>query len=221
MKNSRNDPFDLNLCIRGLGSLVTSLHSDIYEYAYYLTFKRSMKMYASEFYGPWEVYISDMDFFLTTGDDYVCNCYASIKRLVIYKTELVIRFGIDEQSDFANEVIILESRRYKPYYLRYKYSKSYKKLMLYYERLLVESIKCLYTYACVLTAQSYKIPLVLKKQFESTEPTCYRLLNSDDNNVIMLQGLIVDLKKILTDLRRITAEKLLKPIARRRVKVNS
>ena len=50
MKNSRNDPFDLNLCIRGLGSLVTSLHSDIYEYAYHLTFKRSMKMYASEFY---------------------------------------------------------------------------------------------------------------------------------------------------------------------------
>lgn len=216
MKNSRNDPFDLNICIRGLGNLATDLHSDIYEYAYYLTFKRSMKMYAKEFNDSTDAPIEDLEYFLTTGDLYVTNCYQSMEKLIAYKLELMNRFGIDEVEDLLDESIVLESMRYKPYYLISKRSKSYKKLLLYYERLLVESIKCLYTYTCVLTAQNYKIPRVLKKQFDLPEPDCYRLLNSDDNNVYLLTALIVNLKIVLVDLRRIKAEKLLKTISNRR-----
>ncbi len=216
MKNSRNDIFDLNLCIRGLGNLVTDLHSDIYEYAYILTFRRSMKIYAKEFYDPDDAPMNDLEYFLTTGDLYVTNCYWSIIKLIDYKLELTKRFGIDETDDLLNDAIILESERYKPYCLISKRSKSYKKLVLYYERLLVESIKSLYTYACVLTAQSYKIPRVLTKQFELAEPDCYRLLNSDDNNVLLLNALIVDLKIVLLDLKRIKAEMLFKTILNKR-----
>lgn len=219
MKNSRNDLFKLNLCIRGLGNLVTDLHSDIYEYAYILTFRRSMKIYAKEFYDPDDAPMNDLEYFSKTGDLYVTNCYRSIMKLIDYKLELTKRFGIDETEDLLNGAIILESERYKPYCLISKRSKSYKKLVLYYERLLVESIKSLYTYACVLTAQSYKIPRVLTKQFELPEPDCYRLLNSDDNNVLLLNALIVDLKIVLLDLRRIKAEMLFKNILNKRSQV--
>lgn len=219
MRNSRIDPFDLNLCIRGLGDLVTDLHSDIYEYAYILTFKRSMKMYAKEFNDSADAPIDDLEYFLTTGDLYVVNCYQAMQKLIDYKFELMRRFGIDEVDDLLDDAILLESKRYKPYCLISKRSKSYKKLILYYERLLVETIKCLYTYTCVLTAQSYKIPRVLTKQFDLPEPDCYRLLNSDDNNVVLLNELIVDLKIVLVDLRRINAEKLLKTLSNRRKRV--
>lgn len=218
MKNSRNDPFDLNLCMRGLGNRLTTLHSDVYEYAYHLTFKRSMKMYASEFNDPDEAPVHQLGFFETTGDVCVTNCYQALKSLINCKLELINRFGIIEEDDLNDERLCLESERYKPYSLRSKHSKSYKRLKLYYERLLVETIKYLSAYVCVLTAQSYKVPRVLTKQMQLPEPECYRLLNTDDNNVVLLQELIITLKKILMDFRRITAEHLLKTIARRRPK---
>ena len=219
MKNSVKDPFDLNLCMRGFGNRLTTLHSDVYEYCYYLTFKRSMKMYASEFNDPDDAPVHQLGFFETTGDVYVTNCYQALESLINCKLELINRFGIIEEDDLDDERLRLESDRYKPYFLRSKRSKSYKRLKLYYERLLVETIKCLSTYVCVLTAQSYKVPRVLKKQMLLPEPECYRLLNPDDNNVILLQELIVVLKNILLDFRRISAEHLLKTISRRRPKV--
>ncbi len=218
MKNSTKDPFDLNLCMRGFGNRLTTVHSDVYEYCYYLTFKRSMKMYASEFNDPDDAPVHDLGFFETTGDAYVTNCFQALKSLINCKLELINRFGIIEEDDLDDERLRLESDRYKPYFLRSKRSKSYKRLKLYYERLLVETIKCLSTYVCVLTAKSYKVPRVLKKQMLLPEPECYRLLNPDDNNVMLLQEIIVVLKNILLDFRRISAEHLLKTIAHRRPK---
>lgn len=201
MKISRNDPFDLNLCIRGLGTLLTYMHSDIYEYTYFLTFKKSMKLYARDFNDPWEQPINHDDFFEGIDDPFVQNCRETMGRLIECKFEVSLRFGIDEEDDLRDEDIIAQAQRFSPYLMVYKRSKSYKKLKLYYERTLSEVIESLYLYACALTAKSYKIPLVLKRQFNLPEQESLKLLNHDDNNVELLATLITELKKDLDGLR--------------------
>ncbi|WP_442591535.1 hypothetical protein ACSBL2_09930 [Pedobacter sp. AW31-3R] len=216
MKTSVNDPFDVNICLRGLGNMISFVLDDVYEYAYVLTFKRSMRMYKKEFHDPDEVPVLDLAFFYTTGDLYVTNCAEANFKLADYKLKLIDILNIDEVHDFHDEVLDNESYRYKPYYLMYKKSKSYKKLKQYYERLLVETIKCLFTYACVLTAQRYRVPPILRKQFNLADDQCFRLLNSDDLHVQLLIELIIDLKKSLAELREITEKQLAKTISRRR-----
>ncbi|WP_442591887.1 hypothetical protein ACSBL2_11725 [Pedobacter sp. AW31-3R] len=216
MKTSVNDPFDVDICLRGLGNMISLIIDDVYEYAYVLTFKRSMKMYSKEFHDPDEVPVLDLAFFQNTGDLYVTNCAEANGKLVAYKLKLINILNIDEIHDFNDEVLDNEGDRYKPYYLMYKKSKSYKKLRQYYERLLVETIKCLFTYACVLTAQSYRVPSILRKQFNLPDDQCFRLLNTDDLHVQLLIELIIDLKKSLAELREITEKQLAKTIARRK-----
>lgn len=216
MKPSRNDPFDLNLSLRGLGNLISILCTEVYTYAYIMTFKRSMKMYKKEFYDSAAVPIEDLDFFQHTGDLSVENCMEVFSKLAAYKTQLTLILGIDEEEDLTNERIALAATRYQPYYLMFKKSKSYKRLRLYYERLLVETIECLFTYACMLTAQSYKIPAVLKKQFERSDEESLRLLNADDHHVLMISQLIQDLRYSLTELRTIIAGRQVKTMTVRK-----
>jgi len=116
----------------------------------------------------------------------------------------MLRFGIDEEEDGEDETIILQAGRFKPYILR---SKSYKKLRLYYERTIAETIDSLYLYACAITAESNKIPLVLKKQFKLPEQECLKLLNQDDNNVVLIKELIIGLKKDLNEIRLLIMKK--------------
>ncbi|CAM3959095.1 hypothetical protein SAMN06265348_104226 [Pedobacter westerhofensis] len=201
MKVSRNDPFDLNLSVRGLGVSITYMHSDLYEYMYYLTFKRSMKSHSREFRNPWEQSIDHLDFFGQTDDPFVQNMYSATGKLIEAKYELCIRWGIDEEEDLINEDILVQSQRYQPYLLMFKRSKSYKKLLAYYERALTDFISCLYLYACAYTAQSFKIPQVLKKQFDLPEPEQLRLLNQDDNTVALLKDLISGLNQDLAALK--------------------
>lgn len=207
MKISRNDPFDLKFCIRGLGVVVTYMHSDIYEFIYYFTFKKSMKMYAADFNNPWEQSIDHHDFFIKIDDPLVQNCLTTMERLINYKLEIALRFGIDEDEDLANEFIVSQSRRFKHYRLFFKRSKSYKKLIPYYDRTLSGIIENLSLYACALTAQSYKIPLVLKRQLNLPDTDNFRLLNHDDNNVELLMKLIVELKKDLEGFRGLSLNK--------------
>lgn len=201
MKISRNDPYDLDLFIRGLGVLLTQMHSDLYEYIYYLTFKRSMKAYAKDFNDPWEQAIEHLDFFEKIEDPFVQNCLSAQQRLIDCKVELTLRFGIDEVEDLEDPLMSVQALRYRPYMLVFKRSKSYKKLKLYYERSLSEFIESLYLYACALTAESYKIPLVLKKRLNLPDEESFRLLNQDDHTVELLTELIKGLKKDLSDLR--------------------
>lgn len=207
MNISRNDPFDLNLCIRGLGTLVTYMHSDIYEYTYFLTFKKSMKLYAKDFNNPWEQPIEHDDFFREIDDPFVENCLKTLEKLIDFKLELALRFGIEEIEDLQDDVIIVQAGRFKPFMLVYKRSKSYKKLKLYYERTLSGFIDSLYLYACALTARSYKIPLVLKRQFNLPGQEGIRLLNHDDDNVELLATLITGLKADLNNLRTLLLKK--------------
>jgi hypothetical protein len=201
MKVSRNDPFDLNLCMRGLGVLTTYMHSHIYEFVYYMTFKRSMKSYAKDFKHAWEQYIADNEFFEKIDDPFVQNFLVSQNRLVEFKLELILRFGIEEDDDLENEMIVAQAERFRPYLMMHKRSKSYKKLKLYYERTLEGIIESLYFYACAITVQSYKIPLVFKRQFRLEDKVWGRLLNQDDNSVFLIKELIAELKEDLVSLK--------------------
>ncbi|PYF74753.1 hypothetical protein [Pedobacter nutrimenti] len=201
MSISRNDPFDLTLCMRGLAVLITYMHSDVYEYVYFFTFKKTMKSYAKDFNNPWEQPIEHGDFFDGIKDPFVWNALKAERRLVEGKHELALRFGIAEIEDLMDEQITMQAERFKPFRLVFKRSKSYKKLKTYYERTLSAIIDSLYLYACALTAQSYKIPLVLKRQFNLSQQEGLRLLNHDDPNVQLLANLIDGLR---ADLERLS-----------------
>lgn len=204
---SRNDPFDLRLCMRGLSVLVTYMHSDIYEYVFHFTFKKSLKSYAAEFKDPWEQHLEDDEFFRDTDDPLVINCLETMDKLIDYKLELNVIFGIDELEDLESEAIILESSRFQPYLLFYKHSKSYKKLKSYYERSILGFIESLSLYAYALTAQSYKIPLVLRRQLKLPGQESLRLLNHDDSHVEMIKKLIIALQKDVDDFRHLCLSK--------------
>ncbi|NRF38336.1 hypothetical protein [Pedobacter foliorum] len=201
MKPSRNDPFDLNLCMRGLGVVITNMHSDVYEYIYHFTFKKTMKSYGQDFKDPWEQHIEHEAFFREIDDPFVHNALNTMTRLIEYKVDLSLRFGIDEEEDLQNEIINLESIRFHPYRLLFKRSKSLKKLKLYYDRTISGFIESLSLYAYALTAQSNKIPLVLKRQLKLPEQDSLRLLNHDDSNIELIKELIIGLMKDLSHFR--------------------
>lgn len=215
MRVSGSDPFDLKLCMRGLGILVTYMHSDVYEYVYHFTFKKSLKLYASDFKDPWIQHIEDDEFFRNTDDPLVSNCLNTMRRLIEYKAGLNLIFGIDEVEDLEDEFIVAESSRFRPFTLVFKRSKSYKKLKIYYERTLSGFIESLSLYAYVLTAQRYKIPLVLKRQLNLPGQESLRLLNHDDTNVEMLKELIVNLKNDLDEFRDLSLSKAARRLSRR------
>lgn len=184
--------------------LMGTVHSDFYEYVYYLTFKKAFKEYYSEFNNPWEFPIGDGTFFDDVEDPSVQNCLNAFTTIGHAKFELDGWFGIEEYEAYEtdeNTMAFFEATRFKPYQMHFKRSKTYKKLKLGYERSLAEFIHSLFLYACALTAQSNKIPLVLKKQFNLANDEAFRLLNKDDDQVVLLIGVMKRLKKILKELR--------------------
>lgn len=201
MKTSTKDPFDLDTCIRGLSMLLSSVHSDLYEFVYFFTFKKSFKAYYSEFNNPWELPVEDGFFFEDIEDPYVQNALMTFSRIGAFKDELNVRFGIDEDGDREDAKYVFEGMRFKPYQAFFKRSKSYKKLTLSYERSLSELIHSLFLYASALTAQSNKVPLLLKRQFKLPGDESFRLLNLDDDQVVMLISLMKELRKKLNEVR--------------------
>ncbi|WP_316753448.1 hypothetical protein [Pedobacter gandavensis] len=203
MKNSTNDPFDLDNCIRGLSILMSSVHSDFYEFVYYLTFKKEFREYYSEFNNPWESPIEDGVFFEDVTDPCVQNCLKAFTIIGQARAELDSWFGFSygEDEELRMATYEIEGLRFKPFQVFFKRSKSYKKLKLSYERSLAEFIHSMFLYSCALTAQSNKIPLLLKRQFKLTNDDAYRLLNHDDHQVVLLIGLMKGLKKLLNELR--------------------
>lgn len=207
MKISRNDPFNLNLCIRGLGNLLTFMHSDIYEYMYYLTFKRSMRAYKKEFNDALHKSIDDGAFFEDSTDLYVKSCTSACHKIMYCKLELALRWGIDEIEDLENVDLKVQAQRFKPFFLVSKRSKSYRKMVLFYERTLSGIIESLYLYACALTAKTYKIPLVLKRQFKLPDAVSLWLLNQEDNDVELIKELIIELKTDLSHFKLLIENK--------------
>lgn len=208
MKTSRNDPYDRKLSTRGMTLLMNYILSDLYEFAYHFTFKRSMKTYGKEFQNPYIQTIDDYEFFESTKDLVVLNICKAHRKIHECKMLFALNHGIEEEEDGQNELILLEASRFDIYKLLYKRSKSYKKLKLYYERTLTDIITSFYTYACALTASSYKIPLVLKRQFQPDDPESMRLLNQDDHNVVLIIELITDLQTELQGIRLLNTKKV-------------
>lgn len=203
MMPSNKDPFDYIMTIRALGVILTYMHSDLYEYMYYLTFKRSMKSYAKEFNDAWEQSIDHDEFFQGTTDPIVKSCHQAQGRIIECKQELILRFGINELEDMCDREIVTEAQRYSPFRLLFKRSKSYKKLSNYYERTLTGFIECLFIYACAITAERYRIPLILKRQFKQPAEDWFRLLNNDNDTVELLRTLTLELDQDLSGLRLI------------------
>ncbi|ALL06902.1 hypothetical protein AQ505_16240 [Pedobacter sp. PACM 27299] len=123
-----------------------------------------------------------------------------MNKLIEFKLELMLRFGMDEAEDLEDDFILSQSK-FKPYRLVFKRSKSYKKLLSYYDRSLSGIINSLSLYACALTAKSYKIPMVLRAQLKQPGMDNLNLLNRDENNVELLLDLIADLKQSLEEFR--------------------
>jgi len=202
-----NDPFDLNLCVRGVIIQLVEMTSNIYEFAYYFTFKRSRKDYAAEFNNPFTMPITDMEFFLDTGDAVVLSCCSVDDTLLALMVELTQRFGIDQEDNLEDPVAQAQSRRFAPLRQVSKKSKSYKRLKINYERSVVDYIAYLYQIAAVITASRYRIPLVLKKQFLLPETVSLRLLNDDDLTVALLKDTIIRLRQNLADFRELAGGK--------------
>lgn len=203
MKPSNKDPFDYHTTIRALGVTLTYMHSDLYEYMYYLTFKRSMKSYAKEFNDAWEQSIDHDEFFQGTTDLIVKSCHQAQGRIIECKQELILRFGINEVDDMHDRELLAETHRFRSFHLLFKRSKSYKKLSNFYERTLAGFIECLFIHACAITAENYRIPLILKRQFKQPAEEWFRLLNHDDATVELLQALTLSLYQDLCGLRLI------------------
>jgi hypothetical protein len=206
-KISANDQFDLQLSIRGLIFQLVKMSEDIYEYAYYLTFKKTCKADAELFNNAWEMPVTHPHFFMETGDHLVINCCSVQKKIQDLIDELMRRFQIDDIKVREDEIAIIQSERHAPHMMIYKRSKSYKRLKLEYERTLLEYIYYFYKIACVCTASKYRIPLVLKRQFLKEEAVSLWLLNSDDDTVALLMEYIVSFRIDLAGVRELTSKK--------------
>lgn len=193
-KISVSDQFDAQLSIRGLIFQLAEMGNDMYEYSYYLTFKKTYKEDARVFNDAHEMPIEEQSFFLKTGDPFVINCCSVENKILDLKDELMRRFQIDEMDNTEDEVAEVQSERHVLYLLFYKRSKSYKRLKIQYERALLEYISYFYKFACVFTASNYRIPLIFKKQFLKDEAISLKLLNSDDDTVALLMEYIISLR---------------------------
>jgi citrate synthase len=201
------DQFDFQLSIRGLVFQLLKMNEDIYEYAYYLTFKKTCKADAKKFDDAWEMPVTQPNFFMETGDPFVINCCSVQKKIQNLTGELMRKFEIDEFELNKDKVAKVQSARHAPYMMIYKRSKSYKRLKTQYERTLLEYIYYFYKLACVFTASKYRIPLVLKRQFLKEEAVSLWLLNSDDDTVALLMKYIVSLRIDLAGVRELNSKK--------------
>ena len=206
-KPSANDPFDLDLLIRGVLLQLIEMGSNLYEFSYTFTFKRTMKAYAGEFNDPFEKMIDQWDFFLDTGDPVVINCVRVEQMINKLAHDLRVLFGLDLQDVVADQMARHESARFAPLRLLYKRSKSYKQLKLCYEQSILDYIAYFYRIATVITVGKYKIPPIFNKQFILDEHVSLWLLNSDDATVVLLQDMIGLLRLQLEDLRAVPVKK--------------
>jgi hypothetical protein len=206
-KITAGDPFDYQLFLRGVANQILQMNSNVYEFAYYFTFKRTRKDYANEFNDPYDMPIDQEQFFLETGDPVVINCCEVTKKICLVKREILKLLCIEEFDNDNDPIADLQSARYAPYRLTFKRSKNYKKLKMAYERALVAYLEYAYTVACAITASKYRIPQILKKQYLLDDTLSLRLLNSDNPVVDLLIDMIIGLRVDLAALRAIGVKK--------------
>jgi hypothetical protein len=197
------DPFNYTQSLRGFNLRLAIMQSDIYNYGCTWAFRKEYKAFADEFEDRWQELDTDPNFFLLTENPWVIHTVNVRHTMLKLGYGLVQRFGLDWGIDQYDSEITAQSNRYAPFELVYVYSKSTKKLKLYYERTVIGHINYLYTIACMFSAGKYRIPRVLKHNFKIDDPASLRLLNHDDDLISLISEVIVELMGHLQDLNKL------------------
>jgi hypothetical protein len=193
IKISVHDQFDYRKSIKGFHIQLALMQTEIYVYYYTFAVKRQLKVYFKDYFNLINELVPEEKAFMDTGDPFVIHGVNVRKQMNGFMDILALRFGLDIDENITDLELVAESRRFKPYYLWYKKSKSYKKLRFYYEKTLLSHIHYLFKIACVYTASSYRIPAVLAKDFNLPDSISFDLLDQDNHTV----RLIIDLIKVL------------------------
>ncbi|RZJ90344.1 MAG: hypothetical protein EOO20_08390 [Chryseobacterium sp.] len=190
----RKDPFDYELCIGGLVAAVINLHSHHYEFCYYLSFKRAMREYTSEFTHPWNFPVPDGDFFDDVDDPIVQHSSKAGTILIEFNNTLMLRHGLHDGEVLEDEAYEKEVTRFLPAFNYSLHKKAYSRLLFMYERFFEESINTLYYYACTLSMRTYDFPTKMRLEVDYIHPETLRYLNIDDPDVALLVDLITELQ---------------------------
>ena len=115
---------------------------------------------------PWQQYISESEFFEKIDDPFVQNCLNTEAKLINFKLELMLRFGIDDDTkETEDEAVVLQAGRFRLYILRSKRAKSYKKLRLHYERTITETLDSFVSLLPILTNRLVRITITDFKHY--------------------------------------------------------
>jgi hypothetical protein len=197
------DPFNYKLSLEGFNLRLAFMQSEIYDYTCTWTFRKEYKAFANDFEDRWDELVDDFEFFLRTEDPWVMHAVKVRKTMLQFADRLEEDYGLDWSIVEYDPEILAQSKRYAPFELVYMYTKSYKKLKLYYERTLISHINYLYTIACMFSAGKYRIPRVLKHNFKIDDPASLRLLNHDDELISLISEVIELLMGHLQDLNKL------------------
>jgi len=191
----RHDVFNYELCIGGLVAAVINLHSHHYEFCYFISFKRAMRLYANEFTHPWNFPVPDTDFFDDVDDPIVQHSAKSTLLLIDFNEIMMLRHGLHDEEIMQSEEFEKEVTRYLPSFIYSMKDKPYSRLLFMYERFFEESINTLYYYACALSMRTYDFPTKMRLEVDYTHPETLRYLNTDDPDVALLADLIASLQQ--------------------------
>lgn len=145
---------------------------------------------SKEFNDPNDNMITDLDFFEDIDDPIVQHCFKTLGTIIEYQHNLLLRKGFDTYELLMDEKCREQAKRYMPVMDQLTRRKSYRKIALAYERFLKDFSNACYSYACVLSAGSYKIPSAMRTNVKYSNQGSFRLLSIEDYEVHSLTELI-------------------------------
>ncbi|RZK39179.1 MAG: hypothetical protein EOO90_19760 [Pedobacter sp.] len=201
MKPRKSDLYDYATTKAHLALNVINAYSLLFDYCYYITFKRTLKEYKEEFSDPYEQPIWDLDFFTDVDDAYVQQLSKISGILVEYSADFLFRNGMDDekvQNLFDEE----QALRYAPANRHYIYKKGYRQLLIDTHQYIESVIETLYLYACAITMESYQLPKYMRCKVVYTLDESLRFLNLENYEVNTLTELILILDNEKEKLKR-------------------
>ena len=192
---SKNDVFLLQRCTGGLGNLLNFMLTDLYTFCYYITFKKELKTYVNIFKDPFDTPIDDPHFFDDINDPVVQHINFTYDLLIAFYQNYKLRHGLLEELFTKDHDLLKEAQRYTLQMVPSLKRKSYCFMKLAYERFLESVCNVLYYYCCVLTLNSYLIPVKMRVTLDYTHQGSFRYLNIDNNDVALLTELILSMNE--------------------------
>jgi len=181
--------FNNEECIIELGYTLVVMYSILHDFAYYITFKRALKNYATDYSDSEEQPIEDFEFFADVNDPVVQHCYethhiVTSLFLDLNRSAMLKEEDIDYESFDDHQFTFLPSFRFG-----FK-RKSYGLMLFHYERYFESCISALFNFACAFTLHSYKVPFTLKAKVSYTSADCLWFLDDQQPVVQMLSEAI-------------------------------